>query len=91
MDTILATNILFYILSFFFLLLTIGFIIWIIYVIKILKSILAFLAVIKEEAEKITQDIEAMKEKVKGGGAVFKSIALHILSFLKKPEKKSKK
>jgi hypothetical protein len=91
MDTIISTNILFYVLSIFILCLTFGFAILIIYIVKILKGILAFLTVIKEESEKIAQDIENIKVKVANGGAMFTSFIVNILSFLKNNQKKSKK
>ena len=100
MDTILSTNILFYVLSLFLICLTIGFGIFVIHIIKILKGIISFLKVIKDESEKIAQDIENIKSKVTSGGAMFASFVVNILSFLKdhkktnesaKAEKKSKK
>lgn len=94
MDTIISTNILFYVLSIFILCLTFGFAVLIIYVIKILKGIIAFLNVVKEESEKISKDIENIKGKVANGGAMFASFIVNILSFLKdhkKTDKKSKK
>jgi len=93
MDTIFATNLLFYVLSIFVLCLTVGFAALIIYAVKILKGIVAFLAVVKEESEKIAQDIESIKAKVSSSGAMFTSFIVNILSFLKdhKTDKKSKK
>jgi len=91
MDTIISTNILFYVLSIFILCLTFGFAILIIYIVKILKGILSFLNVIKEESEKIAKDIENIKGKVANGGAMFASFIVNILSFLKNNQKKSKK
>jgi len=94
MDTIIATNILFYVLSIFIICLTVGFAAFLIYIVKILKGIINFLDVIKEESEKIAQDIENIKSKVASGGAMFTSFIVNILSFLKdhkKTEKKSKK
>ena len=91
MDTIISTNILFYVLSIFLLCLTFGFAILIIYIVKILKGILSFLNVIKEESEKIAKDIENIKGKVANGGAMFASFIVNILSFLKNNQKKSKK
>jgi len=94
MDTIFATNVLFYVLSIFVICLTVGFAAFLVYVVKILKGIIAFLDVIKEESEKIAQDIESIKTKVATGGAAFASFVINILSFLKdhnKTEKKSKK
>jgi uncharacterized membrane protein len=94
MDTIIATNVLFYILSIFIVCLTVGFAAFIIHIIKILKGVIAFLDVIKEESEKIVRDVENIKTKLTSGGAAFASFIVNILSFLKdrpKPEKKSKK
>jgi len=93
MDTILATNILFYVLSIFIICLTVGFVAFIIYVVKILKGIINFLEVIKEEADKIAKDIENIKVKVANGGAMFTSFIVNILSFLKGKDnaKRSKK
>ena len=89
MDTILATNILFYVLSFFVICFTLGFLAIIIYAVKILKGIIAFLNVIKEETEKISQDIENIKTKFSNGGAMFTSFIINMLSFLK--DRKSEK
>jgi predicted PurR-regulated permease PerM len=99
MDTIIATNFLFYVLSIFIICLTVGFVAVIIYLIKIFKSTIDFLDVIKEESKKITQDIENIKTKISGSGAIITSFVTNILSSLKshkssssaKPRKKTTK
>ena len=91
MDTIFFTNLLFLVLSIFILFLTIGLAVLIVFVVKILKGILDFLKIIKEEAERITQDIESIKGKVANGGAMFASFIVNALSFLRDRQKTAKK
>jgi len=91
MDTIISTNVLFYVLSIFIVCLTLGFAILIVHIIKILRGIISFLDVIKNESEKIAQDIENIKTKLANEGAMFTSFIVNILSFFKNKQKKSKK
>lgn len=83
MDTILSTNVLFYTLSVFFILLTMGFLVVFIYVIMIFR-------VIKREAQKIENDIDAVREKLKNGGTAVASFLVYITSLFNK-NKKSRK
>lgn len=89
MDTIFATNILFFVLSIFITILAIGAAFLVVYMVLVLKSIYVLFKVMKLEGEKIVSDIEAIRSKVKDGGIAFTSFVLHLFSFLKK-HKKSK-
>jgi hypothetical protein len=91
MDTTVFTNILFASLSALIIIVIFGFAILLIFAVAILKSINNFLKVIKDESEKIAQDIESVREKVKGGGVAFASMAMQLISFFKNNQKKSKK
>lgn len=84
MDTTIFTNILFSALSIFLIFITIGLTFLIINIILVLK-------VIKKESEKIVEDINNARERVKDGGAMIASFVTHAVSFFNKFAKKSKK
>ncbi len=91
MDTILSTNILFFALSIFLILVTVGFVAIIVYVILVLKNLHRFLTMVREEGQKIISDIEALRAKAKSGGAQFASFILSAVSFLKNRKKSKEK
>lgn len=84
MDTIFSTNVLFYILSVFFILLTLCLLVVSIYTIMIFR-------VIKREAQKIENDIDAVREKLKNGGTAVTSFLVYIASLFNKNKKSRKK
>ena len=90
MDTTLFQNVLFSALSLFIVVLTIIFIVFIVYSILILKRIHTIFIVIKKEAEKITNDIDYVRERLKSGGMIATSLMMYLASFFKKQQKKSK-
>lgn len=91
MDTILFTNILFVAITLFLIFITVTFTILLIYIILVFKHINAFLKAIKKESEKIAQDIDNVRGKIKDGEDMLVSFVTGIMSFFKNSRKKSKK
>ena len=91
MDTTFSTNILFSMLSIFIFIATLGFAVAMLFLISIFKNINLALQVIKKEFEKISDDIEKAREKVRSGEAMIASFASYIASFFKGRPKDSKK
>ena len=91
MDTTLFQNILFATLSIFLIIVTAAVAVFIFYMVLVLKSLREFFDIIKKESEKITQDIDAVRQKVKNAGATVASFIVQLLSFFKGREKRSKK
>ena len=87
MDTTISTNILFYSLSALLIFLTVGFVFFMVYTILILSKIHSFFKVIRNEAGKIAQDVEIVRNKIKGGGEAISSFIMHALSFFKSKKK----
>ncbi|MSU54344.1 MAG: hypothetical protein EXS48_00690 [Candidatus Staskawiczbacteria bacterium] len=84
MDTILATNILFYTLTIFLVLFAVC-------VVAVSINVIMIIRVLKREAERIESDIKAVRDKVKNGSMAITSFLVSIASFLNKKDKKSKK
>ena len=63
----------------------------IVYAIKIAKRLQEILSIIKEETEKITHDVDAVRERIKNGGSQFVSFVSYLWSFFNKSNKKSRK
>jgi len=91
MDTTLFQNILFATLSIFLIIVTAAVAVFIFYMVLVLKSLREFFDIIKKESEKIAQDIDAVRQKVKNAGATVASFIVQLLSFFKGREKRSKK
>jgi len=91
MDTTIITNILFACLSMSIIFITIGFIFITIYFVSFLKNIHALINIIKKESEKISVDIDGVREKIKDTGATLTSFISRIIPFLKKTTKKVEK
>lgn len=89
METILT--ILFFVLSVFVTCLILGWIVFVVLAAVMFKIIYDIFIIIKKESDKVAGDIDSVRGAIKNGGEKFRYFILYLVSFFKKPSKKSRK
>ena len=90
MDTTFLTNVLFLSLTVFLACLTISALLIVGYVIAVLKAMRQFFNTIHKESEKIAQDVEWVREKIKKGESAVLSFIVYLASMLGVGQKNTK-